>query len=301
MLRLENINCPLCKSGKSIFFLSTFDRFDKDKEKIFRIVKCGRCGLIFLNPRVPFTEISQYYSSENYDPFISIEKSFDIASIIYKSIRNINLRIKYHLVSSYKRSGKILDYGTATGEFLETMRQKGWETYGVELDDKSCEFANKKGLNVYKNINEIEVSKKFDVITMWHSLEHIHELNETIKNIIERLNENGFLIIAVPNIESYGFNVYKEHWIALDSPRHLYHFTYRTIKFLFKKYNMDIFNTHILLFDTFYNHIKSFLLLNTKLFDLYYLLGNLIAELLMAYFESKRFASTLIYVLKKVE
>jgi predicted TPR repeat methyltransferase len=168
-----------------------------------------------------------------------------------------------------------LDYGCGTGMFLKVCQDKGWKAYGMEPDDGARKLGTEMGLNVFSDkerVNTYTNNQKFDVITLWHVLEHVTDLDETLTFFRERLNKGGALVIAVPNYTSFDAQHYKEFWAAYDVPRHLYHFEISTIQKLLSKYGFSLSETRPMKFDSFYvsmlsekymtgkiNYVKAFL------------------------------------------
>ena len=200
-------------------------------------------------------EPEKYYETKEYKPHSNAVKSiFDIA---YNIVRNIGFKKKYKIItSSNPNAKKILDYGCATGEFVKYMREKGFVAKGLEPDDKSRKHAeNLLNDKTYKDISEIKDS--FDVITLWHVLEHIPNLEEVILKFREILNPNGKLFIAVPNFKSYDAEYYKEFWAAYDVPRHIWHFSPKAIEKLFGKFGFKLIKQYPLIFDAYYVSLLS--------------------------------------------
>ncbi|HEY4650684.1 MAG TPA: class I SAM-dependent methyltransferase, partial [Pontibacter sp.] len=153
--------------------------------------------------------------------------------------------------------GTILDYGCGTGVFLTACKKDGWQVRGVEPSDKARELAAETiGTPIATNISDLP-DEKYEVITLWHVLEHIHTLNETINHLISHLSETGTLIIAVPNADSHDAKQYKENWAAYDVPRHLYHFTQATMKRFLKKHKMVLEEVLPMKFDAYYVSMLS--------------------------------------------
>ena len=119
----------------------------------------------------------------------------------------------------------MLDYGCGVGLFPKTCQKNGWEAYGMEPNQKAATIAKvENNVNMVQDFNDLQKLKKFDAITLFHVLEHIHKLHETIDVLLGRLKKRGLLFLAVPNRDSLDSGTFKEDWAALDVPRHLYHF-----------------------------------------------------------------------------
>ncbi len=246
--------CPICKSNEIAESLQVKDFFQS--REIFGIYKCKYCGFHFTNPRPNEQSIGSYYKSENY--YSHSNSNSGLIAKIYQKVRNYTLEKKYKLVSSYSAKGNILDIGCATGQFLNQFMQKGWACQGIEPDDSAREFAKTQyGLEVQKsNLNHLP-GNHFNVITMWHVLEHVHDLQEYLKQLRRLIKKDGVVFIALPNIQSYDANHYKEYWAGLDVPRHLYHFGRENVEQLFNQSGFQLLITKPMVFDSFYVSLLS--------------------------------------------
>lgn len=289
------INCPLCGSDKYSLFIKTYDRFDPNKKEIFKIVRCDRCGFVYLNPRPMGHEIYKYYKREDYDPFVSSGDSTSFRSQVYKLIRKINLNLKAARISKISKPGNLLDVGCATGEFLFTMKKRGWNVVGVEPDEKARGYAQDSGITVFPNIGDVSNNEKFDIVTFWHVLEHVYDFYKTMDYVSKFIKEGGFLIVAVPNIDSIDFKIYDKNWVALDSPRHLYHFSPVTIRNLLRRYNFKMVNSWPITFDLLYNQLMSYYLKYPLYKGWLTLLKGVLYSLFKTYVISVRYSSTLVY------
>ena len=289
----ENINCPVCRNDQHQLFLNTFDRFAATKINEFQIVKCTNCGFIFLNPRPDTETASQYYDVDGYDPFLSADQSQSLRDKFYLFLRKLNLAFKFKKIRGFKpKPGKILDIGCATGEFLEKYQKHLWQCTGVEVAEKAGQIASAKNIKVFQSVHEIPDTEKFDLITMWHVLEHVHDLNETIGKIGKLIKKDGILVIAVPNIHSWDAGVYKSDWVALDAPRHLYHFSPDSIQKLLQKQNLKLRHKHTLLLDNLYNNLLSKNLCGA---GFGFFVKNLVKSLVKTYFGSVDNSSSIVY------
>ncbi len=247
----EFVNCLICQSDKHDIYLHAPDRFKIDKK--FRLVRCRNCGFIFLNPRPDKESISVYYENEEYQPHQTEAKSF--TEKMYESIRKWNNRYKRKLIGKKIQTGKILDYGCGTGDFLCEMQNHGWKTYGYEPSVKASSKAMEYGIQMIENIESLPY--QMDVITMWHALEHVHDTGALLTQVHEKLNVNGLLVIAVPNLICFDAIMYKEYWVAYDAPRHLYHFNPSDMDALLKSYKFKLLAIHRLYPDPLYNTLLS--------------------------------------------
>jgi 2-polyprenyl-3-methyl-5-hydroxy-6-metoxy-1,4-benzoquinol methylase len=248
-------NCPVCNNNKFSEFLQCKDHF-LSKETFF-ILKCENCGLLFTNPRPDKKTIGQYYKSNQYISHSNTRKG--IVNRIYHFVRSLNHRTKYKSISKIKSEGEILDIGCATGEFLAYFKKRGWKITGIEPDSDARKYAqNNYCLDVFPE-DEIQSlgEKRFDVITLWHVLEHVPELNRRIQELYRLLKDDGILIIAVPNASSYDANHFGTYWAGYDVPRHLYHFNKEVIGRLFKKHHFICSDILPMKFDSFYISLLS--------------------------------------------
>ncbi|MBV7441898.1 class I SAM-dependent methyltransferase [Weeksellaceae bacterium TAE3-ERU29] len=211
-------------------------------------------GMLKTTPK-PFTnELSKYYDSKEYISHTDSNKTF--IDSLYQKVKQYNLKYKKNIITKSFQPKNVLDYGCGTGSFVEYLNQNGIKAFGYEPNENALELAkNKIGDNL---LNEDEVfAKKYDVITLWHVLEHIPNYDLILKSLIECLTPNGKLIIAIPNYKSYDAKFYKNYWAAYDVPRHLWHFSKESIKYIAKDFGMIIDNIKPMYFDAFYVSLLS--------------------------------------------
>jgi len=249
-------NCPVCGSKSFSNFLRCKD-FTVTKE-YFDLVDCNECKFVFTNPRPADAELGCYYKSEDYISHSNVRKG--VISWMYYLIRNFTLQQKVKLVSSYVSRGTILDYGCGTGMFLGATNSAGWQSFGLEPDAGARTIAATMTKGVYENKHALaseQPKMMFDAITLWHVLEHVTDLQETLGFFKSRLNRDGALIVAVPNHKSFDAEHYKEYWAAYDVPRHLYHFDITSISKLLRRQGFTLIDTRPMKFDSFYVSILS--------------------------------------------
>ena len=221
----------------------------------FSIYKDDKTGVHFTFPQ-PLNDLSRYYESENYISHTDGKKS--LFEKIYQIAKQYNLDQKLKLIQKSTQGKSILDYGCGAGDFLLHMKNNGFEVLGMEPNPKANAISKSKiGNDNVVNCELKEINRKFDIITMWHVLEHIPNLNETIEELKKHLNDDGVLIIAVPNHQSYDANYYGKFWAAYDVPRHLWHFNKDSIKRLFENFGMKIEKISPMVLDSFYVSILS--------------------------------------------
>ncbi|MCZ6818716.1 MAG: class I SAM-dependent methyltransferase [Calditrichaeota bacterium] len=256
----ETIDCPLCGHEKFELRLTAPDRFNLEDGEPFQIVACCKCGFVFLNPRPDATGIGQYYESAEYQPFLSAKKARSLGDRLYDLVRVFTVRRKRRVIERCKDRGLLLDVGCGTGEFLHEMKTHGWQVAGVEKDPAAAQFAEQKfGVAVEtRDLSECEFSDgSFDAITLWHVLEHVHDPRAFLTTIGRLMKADGILLVAVPNIGSLDARFYERHWVALDTPRHLSHFTFRSMQELGLESGFCLAGARQMVLDAFYNCLLS--------------------------------------------
>lgn len=247
--------CLVCDNQNISFLMDVKDHFLSGET--FSLYKCNSCGLISTFPAPDESKISEYYKSEKYVSHSS--KPSGLFEFAYHQVRQITLKSKAKITSKYSHGKKLLDIGCATGEYLQTCKKQGFEVSGVEPNQKAREIALANyGLKIgdLNSLNSFS-PESFDVITMWHVLEHVHDINERMAKINQLLKLNGIAIIAVPNPESYDAHHYIDKWAAYDVPRHLFHFTQNALKTLAEKHGFTVREILPMKFDAFYVSLLS--------------------------------------------
>src|SRR5688500_12158748 len=219
--------CPVCSDSNFSAYLSCKDH--TVSHETFQLQKCFSCGFVLTNPRPGDNDLSRYYQSKDY--ISHSDKSTSLIGYIYRAARTFTLKWKYNLVRrhSFQKPLSILDYGCGTGAFLVECKKHQMKITGVEPASTARALANKQTSDqVVSDI--LEVSDSFDMVTLWHVLEHISKLNETIIQLKKHLKQNGTMFIAVPNLQSHDARKYGEYWAGYDVPRHLWHFSRNTMQ-----------------------------------------------------------------------
>jgi 2-polyprenyl-3-methyl-5-hydroxy-6-metoxy-1,4-benzoquinol methylase len=252
------LNCPVCNASESKAFIKCTD-YTVSKE-LFTIVVCSVCNFKYTNPRPKSDEIGKYYESEEYVSHSNTSKG--LINKIYKSVRKYALSKKVSLINKYiinSNEKSVFDIGCGTGEFLNACKLNGWNTIGIE-PNKSARNLGKTNysLNIFEEdyLDQLK-DKSFDIITMWHVLEHVHELNNKIDQLRRLLKDDGTIIIAVPNCDSKDAEIYTDKWAAYDVPRHLYHFVPDSMNLLLKNHTLNIIKKLPMIFDSFYVSMLS--------------------------------------------
>lgn len=175
---------------------------------------------------------------------------------LYQKIKQYALGNKSRLVHRLAGGrGSLLDLGAGTGDFVAYMAQKGWRTQGVELSESARQRSKEKGIHLLAEWEELQ-GQQFDVVTLWHVLEHLHDLDQSVQKITDFVKPGGLLLIAVPNYNSYDAKFYKKYWAAYDVPRHLWHFSRKTMAQLFSS-SFSLIQMRPMWFDSFYVSLIS--------------------------------------------
>ena len=236
------------KLNKDIFLYTVQDKLVTNKKfNIYSDLKMNIAWTDIKNEK----NLSKYYNSDKYDSFKNKPKIF--IDYIYFFIQRLMFRYKWSIVKKLLSNNiKSLDVGAGLGVFAEFCLKRGVRQSIVENNLKALKICNNKGLKTFASINKIPNDCKFNIITFWHSLEHMSNLNEILNKCNSLIDQDGFLVIAVPNINSFDSKHYKERWAALDVPRHLWHFTRKGIESLLIKKDFLLIESYPLFFDVFY-------------------------------------------------
>ena len=242
--------CPWCDSEKTQMHLWVKDLFLTNEA--FEIHECLTCGLLFTEPRPKAEEIGKYYQSEEY--YSHQENKSGFIPRIYETVKGVNIKRKYKIATEGLKPGNMLEIGCGAGDFLNIMEQKGWHCTGIEPSENAKDIARKKvkaELFDPKEIGQLP-SEGYDLITMWHVLEHVDDLKEEILQLQRLLKKGGRLVLALPNFKSADAQYYKEYWAAYDVPRHLNHFCRESINNIFKTSTLKLKRIDKLVWDAFY-------------------------------------------------
>ncbi|MFN3841237.1 MAG: class I SAM-dependent methyltransferase [Cyclobacteriaceae bacterium] len=246
--------CPVCGSSISTTYLTPADH--ALSKEVFTLRKCTTCSLVVTSPRPSEDELPRYYRFNDYISH-SGKTTSGFLTILYNIARSFTLKWKRAIIKREFTTGRILDVGCGTGEFLNIMRQSGWEIEGIE----PTAVARKKaeGLlnqSVYHSIKDLPTNR-FDVITLWHVLEHVYDLNNTLEQLKKRLNPGGLLLIAVPNHQAFDAQKYEADWAGYDVPRHLWHFNTTSMTALLKRNNLTLTRILPMKLDAYYVSLLS--------------------------------------------
>lgn len=248
--------CPICNGKLFTHYLTCRDY--TVSHETFNLIHCETCQLIITSPRPENEVLSKYYLSEKYISHAKQSKS--LFDKVYKISRLFTLRWKFELINDNiikeSETPRLLDFGCGTGEFLQTCQRSQFYIKGVEPSDVARSNASSNVQeHVHKSLDTIQ--EDFDVVTLWHVLEHIPDLNNTISLLKQRLKKNGTMFIAVPNYQSKDGLVYKNEWAGYDVPRHLWHFTPQTMQRLLNNHSLTLHHTIPMKLDAYYVSMLS--------------------------------------------
>lgn len=226
-------------------------------KKNFELHYNSEFDMLVTSPQPSASELPNYYETEDYISHTDTKRN--LFEKVYHLVRNHAIKNKVALLNSLSDKGSFLDIGCGTGDVLKAAKTSGWQITGIEPNVNARDIANSKTDNRVFDISELNKlpEHSFDIISLWHVLEHLPNLEEHVQLFKKLLKPNGKLIIAVPNHKSFDANHYKEFWAAYDVPRHLWHFSQNSIKLLFGKYDMTVLKTSPMKFDSFYVSLLS--------------------------------------------
>ena len=252
---IEVKSCPVCgaSSFKEVFKAPYF----RGDGEWFSIKECGECKFWVTSPRPDNEDLSKYYNPENYISHSNSNTS--LMDKVYQIVRHYSLKKKVQLIGRINGgAGKLLDYGAGTGHFLLAAKNSSWQVQGVEVSQDARRVAlEENGLELMSPENLDIKNSSFSVITLWHVLEHLPNLNDQFQKFNSCLEENGKLVIAVPNHESFDSMHYKHRWAALDVPLHLWHFKRSNMEALAKRHGFQMKEIINMPFDSFYVSLLS--------------------------------------------
>ena len=288
--------CPVCDSAELEPALEAEDHTVSHQS--FAIWQCRQCTLRFTQDVPDAASIGTYYRSENYISHSNTSKG--IVNQLYHQVRKKTLSDKYRLIVATvrKKQGKLLDIGAGTGAFAGYMQQEGWEVTGLEPDETARERActdHRVQLLDTDRLFSLP-AESFDAVTLWHVMEHVHELHPYVEQLKTMVRRDGRIFIAVPNYTSFDAGTYREAWAAYDVPRHLYHFSPKAMETLLDLHGLQLQHSHPMWYDAIYISMLS---------ENYRGRGNMIRGIFNGFtsnaraFVDKSRCSSLIYVVAK--
>lgn len=226
----------------------------------FELVYDSDLEMYKTDPQPSEEKLPSYYQSADYISHTDAKES--LIDKVYQMVRNYTISKKVKLIHSFNTSDqRLLDIGCGTGDFLKVAENKNWIVSGVEPNQQARDLAQKKiseSGSIVSDLGDLlNTSNQFDVITMWHVLEHVPNLDAYIDSLKKLLKQDGVLVVAVPNFKSHDAKHYKQFWAAYDVPRHLWHFSQKSIKEIFQKYQMTLVQVLPMRFDSYYVSLLS--------------------------------------------
>jgi 2-polyprenyl-3-methyl-5-hydroxy-6-metoxy-1,4-benzoquinol methylase len=238
--------------SKTKHFLNVKDH--SVSQETFELLYDEELDMLITHPQPSLEKLPSYYESADYISHTDGKKS--LFEKMYQFVKGIALKNKLKLINSLSEKGKILDIGAGVGDFLLTAKNDGWQIIGIEPSEKAKSIAINKGISFVNDLSEIE-DHSLDIITMWHVLEHVPNLEHQIAELKRMIKPNGTIIIAVPNFNSFDANYYGKYWAAFDVPIHLWHFSKTAIQKLFAQHNLELTKLLPMKFDSFYVSLLS--------------------------------------------
>ena len=221
----------------------------------FQLLLDEELQLLKTHPQPATEKLGRYYESDDYISHTDGKRS--LFEKLYHTVKQKALRDKIKLIEGFQPAkGKILDIGAGTGDFLVMAKSSGWDVVGLEPNPKAKAIAEVKGVTFLNELSQMP-DHSTDVITMWHVLEHVPDVEAQIAELKRIVKPDGTIIIAVPNFKSYDAQHYGKFWAAYDVPRHLWHFSKIAIKKLFSKQEMELVKILPMKFDSFYVSLLS--------------------------------------------
>lgn len=256
MSRIHYTHCPVCNSVR-INPLLTVKDFSVSGEA-FVVWQCGDCTLRFTQDAPDEASIGPYYRSPDYISHSNTDKG--LLNKLYQKVRKHTLEQKAVLIrKETEEKGRLLDVGAGIGAFLSVMKEKGWDVTGIEPDETARANAEKLfGLTLQPPSELYRLPPAvYNAITLWHVLEHVHDLHPYVERLKALLAKEGKIFIAVPNYTSADAAAYRNYWAAYDVPRHLYHFTPKAIEKLMALHGLNVVTKKPMWFDAFYISLLS--------------------------------------------
>jgi 2-polyprenyl-3-methyl-5-hydroxy-6-metoxy-1,4-benzoquinol methylase len=220
----------------------------------FELLHDADLDMLITHPQPSLEKLPSYYESKDYISHTDGNKS--LFEKLYQFVKSIALKNKLKLINEQSPKGRILDIGAGVGDFLSVCKNDGWQTVGIEPSEKAKAIAIQKGVSFVNDLASLE-NNSFDIITMWHVLEHVPNLEEYISELKRLIKANGTIIIAVPNFNSFDANYYGKFWAAYDVPIHLWHFSKTAIAKLFAPQKLKLQKVLPMKFDSFYVSLLS--------------------------------------------
>lgn len=236
-IELEEACCPTCNVSECTQILTAYS-MDNLASQPFSIIRCKQCDLMFTSPRPTSSSMKSFYEGGFYE---TQEKA--VKRLLVNPVMVVFQRLRLRQVTRVKKTGKLLDIGSGKGKFLAMAAHNKWEAWGVEPSNRSRSFVkDKSGEKVFGDeFEEAAIPDGFfDIVTMWHTLEHFYDPLDILAKVHAKLNERGLLVVRVPNSDSWDFKLGKANWFHLDLPRHLYHFSPKSLSTMLEKAGFQV-------------------------------------------------------------
>lgn len=248
-------NCLICQKDALIHELHTKDYFLSQEE--FDLLRCTNCGVIITKPFPSPEKLGSYYDSGEYFSHGGNEKG--LVPEIYNFIKGVNIKKKFQQVTKDLDTGKVLDIGCGIGDFLAYCKKEGWKVSGLEPNEQARKLVLKNHQIEVEDVSEISKlpNEQFDLITLFHVLEHVAEPKDMVSEILRILKPGGRLVIALPNNASWDAKHYKAFWAAWDVPRHLFHFNPKSVSSFMKEFLLEEEMIKPMVWDAFYVSLLS--------------------------------------------
>lgn len=288
--------CLVCGNACKTLFIECKDHFVSGEK--YEVARCEDCGFKYTVNPPDEKEILKYYQSKSYISHSNTNKG--LINNLYHKIRSIMLRRKWKLLRSVSNGKMLLDYGCGTGYFLNYMQHKGYNVYGMETEPEARMFALENFKIKVSPPDELLNEKhtgQFDIITLWHVMEHLHYPTKSLQWIYDSLKEDGTLIIALPNCSSYDARYYRQFWAAYDVPRHLWHFDPFTLGNYMSQHGFKQVFLKRMPFDAYYNSMLSARYAQNTISFAHGLFIGFISNLISLFNHKK--SSSVIYVFRK--
>jgi len=252
----EVLVCPICGAKTFTPFLNCKDY--AVSQETFQLVQCAQCQFVATSPAPHNNDIAKYYLSDTY--ISHSNKAKTLLDKFYLLARTFTLKWKLKLISNNLNKTTdvtLLDYGCGTGEFLKKCKSRGWKICGIEPSDIArIQSSEATKALIAPSLADISFNK-FDIITLWHVLEHIPDLDDTLEKLKSRLSDSGTMFIAVPNHKSWDATYYKAYWAGYDLPRHLWHFSQQNMETLLQKNRLKLIRRMPMKLDALYVSLLS--------------------------------------------
>ena len=237
--RWEETTCDWCGTNESELLFEGPDRL-MHLPGLFRMVRCRRCGLMRQTPRLAWESLKDYYP-EDYVSHIPLIR--EEPSLLRRIDRRYGMWKQVRAVEEFQRGGRLLDVGCGTGIFLEEILRNGrWQVVGIEPTERAATYARSAlQVEIHQGLfSEVALpDNSFDVITLWHVLEHLDHPIADLRHAHQLLKENGWLIFAIPNIDGLEAHIFGSYWVGWDLPRHLYQFPHSTLRTILTTLGFD--------------------------------------------------------------